>query len=39
MFLSTLVLALISRDGKSNWFEGAQMLAAYLIMALSFFFL
>jgi Ca2+:H+ antiporter len=39
VFLSTLVLALISRDGKSNWFEGAQMLAAYLIMALSFFFL
>jgi Ca2+:H+ antiporter len=39
VFLSTLVLALISLDGRSNWFEGAQMLAAYLIMALSFFFL
>ena len=26
-------------DGRSNWFEGAQLLAAYLIMAVSFFFL
>jgi Ca2+:H+ antiporter len=39
VFLSTLVLAFISLDGRSNWFEGAQMLAAYFIMALSFFFL
>jgi Ca2+:H+ antiporter len=39
VFLSTLVLAFISRDGESTWFEGAQMLAAYIIMALSFFFL
>jgi Ca2+:H+ antiporter len=39
VFLSTLVLALISRDGESTWFEGAQMLAAYIIMALSFYFL
>ncbi len=39
VFLSTLVLALISRDGEATWFEGAQMLAAYLIMALSFYFL
>jgi Ca2+:H+ antiporter len=39
VFLSTLVLAFISLDGRSNWFEGAQMLAAYIIMALSFFFL
>jgi Ca2+:H+ antiporter len=39
VFLSTLVLALISRDNEATWFEGAQMLAAYLIMALSFYFL
>jgi Ca2+:H+ antiporter len=39
VFLSTLVLALISRDGEATWFEGAQMLAAYIIMALSFYFL
>jgi Ca2+:H+ antiporter len=37
--LSVLVLGLIALDGRSNWFEGAQMIAAYLIMAVSFFFL
>ena len=36
--LSTLMVALISRDGCSNWLEGAQLLAAYAIMAASFFF-
>jgi Ca2+:H+ antiporter len=36
---SSIILAFIALDGRSNWFEGAQLLAAYLIMALSFFFL
>lgn len=37
--LSAAVVALISLDGRSNWLEGAQLLAAYLIIGLSFFFL
>ncbi|MBA3551449.1 MAG: calcium/proton exchanger [Actinobacteria bacterium] len=36
--LSTLIVAVISSDGKSNWLEGAQLIAAYLIIAISFFF-
>ena len=29
----------ISADGESNWLEGVQLLAVYLILALVFFFL
>jgi Ca2+:H+ antiporter len=36
--LSTLIVALISSDGRSNWLEGAQLTGAYVIMAISFFF-
>ena len=36
--ISTLLVAFISSDGESNWLEGAQLLGAYLIMAVSFFF-
>ncbi|MFN2524745.1 MAG: calcium:proton antiporter, partial [Actinomycetota bacterium] len=36
---SSAILGFIILDGRSNWFEGAQLLAAYLIMAVSFFFL
>ena len=36
--LSTLLMALISSDGRSNWLEGAQLIGAYLIIAISFFF-
>ena len=35
---STAIVSLISRDGRSDWLEGAQLLAAYAIIALSFFF-
>jgi Ca2+:H+ antiporter len=37
--LSTLIVAIISLDGRTNWLEGLQLLGAYLIMAISFFFL
>jgi Ca2+:H+ antiporter len=37
--VSTLILALISHDGRSNWLEGAQLMAAYLIIAASSFFI
>jgi Ca2+:H+ antiporter len=33
------IVALISLDGESNWLEGAQLLAVYLIIALAFYFL
>jgi Ca2+:H+ antiporter len=36
--LSTLIVSLIGLDGRSNWLEGAQLIGAYLIMAVSFFF-
>jgi Ca2+:H+ antiporter len=36
---SAAILGFIVLDGRSNWFEGAQLLAAYAIMAVSFFFL
>lgn len=37
--LSAMILGFVVMDGRSNWFEGAQLLAAYAIMAISFFFL
>jgi len=36
---SAVILAFITLDARSNWIEGAQLVAAYLIMAISFFFL
>jgi Ca2+:H+ antiporter len=36
--LSTAIVALIALDGRSDWLEGAQLLAAYVIIALSFYF-
>jgi Ca2+:H+ antiporter len=36
--LSALIVNLISGDGRSNWLEGAQLIGAYLIMAISFLF-
>ena len=36
---STAILGFIALNGRSNWFEGVQLLSAYVIMAISFFFL
>ena len=36
---SSAILGFIALDGRSNWLEGFQLLAAYVIMAISFFFL
>ncbi len=33
------VINLITSDGESNWMEGVQLLAVYLILAVAFFFL
>ncbi|KAF1679036.1 calcium/proton exchanger [Bacillus mexicanus] len=39
MVSSVLLMIVISNDGDSNWFEGATLLAAYIIMAIGFFLL
>lgn len=38
IFLSVIVLAVVTLDGESNWFEGLQLLAVYLVLAIVFFF-
>jgi Ca2+:H+ antiporter len=37
--LGALIAALIAIDGESNWLEGAQLIATYLILAVASFFL
>ncbi|MFO7166393.1 MAG: calcium/proton exchanger [Chloroflexota bacterium] len=37
--LAVLIATLISVDGESNWLEGAQLLAVYVIVALGFYYL
>ncbi|MBN1122562.1 MAG: calcium/proton exchanger [Anaerolineae bacterium] len=39
LFGAALVASIIALDGESNWLEGAQLLAVYLIVGLAFFFL
>jgi Ca2+:H+ antiporter len=39
IFLAALILNLIARDGKSNWFEGLMLTFVYVIIAIGFFFL
>ena len=34
--LSVLIVEMISSDGETNWFEGAQLLAVYAIVAVAF---
>lgn len=38
IIMATVITAMISMDGHSNWLEGAQLLSAYAIMALAFLF-
>lgn len=37
--VAVTIANLISLDGESNWFEGVQLLGAYLIIALAFFYI
>jgi Ca2+:H+ antiporter len=39
IFLAVLITGQIAADGESNWVEGVQLLAVYLIMAIVFYFL
>jgi len=37
--LTVGVVALVSMDGESNWMEGIQLLAVYVILGIAFYFL
>ena len=39
ILLSVLITGQVASDGRSDWLKGAQLLAVYLIMALTFFFI
>lgn len=39
VIIAVLIVAEISRDGKTNWLEGMQLLSVYLILAILFYFL
>lgn len=36
--LSVLALAMVSLDGESNWFEGLQLVAVYVVLGIVFYF-
>ena len=36
LILSALLASQVTQDGRSNWFEGLQLLAVYVIIAFSF---
>ena len=38
IILSVLIVDMIASDGESTWFEGAQLLAVYAIVAVAFYF-
>jgi Ca2+:H+ antiporter len=39
MASAVLLMVIISNDGETNWFEGATLLAAYVIMGIGFYLL
>lgn len=39
IFLAAIILNLIARDGRSNWFEGIMLTFVYIIIAVGFFFI
>lgn len=39
LIAGVLITALVSEDGESNWFEGVELLAVYLVLGLAFFLL
>ena len=39
LIAGVIIMALVSSDGESNWLEGAELLAVYLILGLAFFLL
>jgi Ca2+:H+ antiporter len=39
IFVSVLITGQVAADGETNWLEGVQLLATYLILAMVFYFL
>lgn len=39
LIVGVIIAALVSADGRSNWLEGAELLAVYIILGLAFFLL
>jgi Ca2+:H+ antiporter len=39
VFVSVMITGQIASDGETNWLEGVQLLAVYLILAIAFYFL
>ncbi|MBI3242842.1 MAG: calcium/proton exchanger [Chloroflexi bacterium] len=39
MMAASVIVALVSADGETNWLEGAQLLVVYVMLGLAFFFL
>jgi Ca2+:H+ antiporter len=37
VLLAVLVISQISSDGETNWFEGVQLLAVYLVLGIAFY--
>ncbi|MEJ7784952.1 MAG: calcium/proton exchanger [Solirubrobacteraceae bacterium] len=38
VFLAILIASHVTNEGESNWFEGVQLLAVYVVLGLTFFF-
>ncbi|MDQ3571881.1 MAG: calcium/proton exchanger [Actinomycetota bacterium] len=36
VLIAVLIASYVTQDGESNWFEGVQLLAVYLVLALAF---
>ena len=39
VFLTVIVIVILSRNGETNWFEGTLLLAVYAILAITFFYI
>lgn len=39
MIAAVMLTIILANDGETNWFEGATMLAAYIIMGIGFYLL
>jgi Ca2+:H+ antiporter len=38
VLLAVMIAIHVAQDGESNWFEGIQLLAVYIVLAVVFFF-
>jgi Ca2+:H+ antiporter len=39
LFLAVLIGAIVSGDGRANWYKGVQLITVYTIIAFLFYFL